>query len=176
MSRSVIQGIFMIILSAFSFVTRGQDLKDYSAHKKAEPLYLLNSNIIFNGLSSTLNKADVKSIMVYGDKNTPASLVGLSHSGIIDVTYAKPVTSRSLIELANQNALSGPVTFTINGNTLNDAQAATLRIAPEAIANITIEKSDSQYKRVAMNITLASVKEVTQSAARSDNKVRTWVR
>lgn len=176
MSRSIIQGIFMAILSVCSLVTQGQGLKTYSADKKAEALYLINSTIIVNGLTETLNPEDFKSIMVYGDNNTPAPLAGLSHSGIVNITYNKPVISKSLVELASQKGLSGPVTFIINGNTLNDAQAATLRIAPEAIENIVIEKSDTQHKRAVMNINLAHSKEVTQSAARADNKVRIWVR
>jgi len=168
---------FIFTLIVHSMIGYGQT-SNYTSlmSKKSEPLYLLNSTIIANGLFTHLNLKNFKSIIVYKDHNGPSHLSNISSSGIIDIVYTEPISSKSLSEIALQQQLSGPVVFFLNGNKLDNTQVAALRIVPEAIDQLLITHSTSNNLETIVNIRTATSKEPSQNNARVSNERRIMIR
>lgn len=177
MRNHLLQLLFVAILLAHSAVGYGQS----SAYGKLlksipEPVYLLNSTTIVNGLFTSLNPKSFTSIIVYKNQEVPDPLKNLSSTGIVDISCNQAILGNSFTEIASQHGLHGPVTFIINGNKLNAMQLAVLRIAPEAIGQLSVTQPTSQNSDTIVNIQLAVSKKTEQNDARSANKSRVMIR
>lgn len=112
-----------------------------------DPVYVLNSTVIINGLLADFTNKEtqeIKKVMVYKGLSSPGAqeaapqLLHLSPSGVIDITSAKRVRSKSFAQVGRQLGLRGPLRFAINGHLLDQQAVAALRIAPAAIGQLHI--------------------------------------
>lgn len=130
-----------------------------------DPIYVLNSTIIINGVIADFTAQDtkeIKKIMVYKGADTPsAQYIAAPHLknlgvGVLDITSSKQVPSQSFAELGRQLGLHGPLVFALNGHTL-DAQAVTaLRIAPAAIGQLHIVQPTAELPETRIDIWLVA--------------------
>ncbi|WP_088844836.1 hypothetical protein [Hymenobacter gelipurpurascens] len=107
----------------------------------------MNSTVIINGLLPKFTKKEtqeIKQVMVYkgldslGPQAANTQLLHLSPTGVIDITSAKRVRSKSFAQVGRQLGLRAPLQFAINGHLLDQQAVATLRIAPEAIGQLHV--------------------------------------
>lgn len=112
-----------------------------------DPVYVLNSTVIINGLLPEFTQDEtkkIKKVMVYKGLNSPPTqetvpyLLHLSPTGVIDITSSKRVRSKSFAQVGRQLGLRAPLQFALNGHPLDPQTVATLRIAPEAIGQLHI--------------------------------------
>ncbi len=127
-------------------------------NKTPEPLYILNSNIIGNGLISSLDQKNIKDLVIYREKTAPNSLQNLASTGIIAINYNGDINSKSFTEIGLQHGLNGPLVFILNGHKLDAAQIATLRIVPQAIGQLNIKLATAKSPETVINIQLAKSK------------------
>lgn len=157
-------------LTAYSTMSYGQK----PTSKSLEPLYIINSNVIANGLIPLLNPKDYSKIIVYKDNDAPERLKNLSSSGIIDITYEKPINSKSFAQIGLELGLHGPIGFVINGKKLDAAQLASLRIAPEAIGQLQVTPATSTASETVVSISIqtSESKITSQKNARGTVMIR----
>lgn len=130
-----------------------------------EPLYIVNSNIIYNGLVSNLGPADIKNVSVYKGNKIPKVLDGISDTGVIQIETDKDFKSISFIDLAHQHGMQGPFRVVIDGHTLDAAQTSALRIAPEAIGQVQVAPATATTPEAVLIVQLAKPKEDSQKTA-----------
>ncbi|WP_147320733.1 hypothetical protein [Hymenobacter lapidiphilus] len=127
----------------------------------SEPLFVLNSNVIINGMLHEIEPNDIKEMMVYkGDKaDYPAQLRNLG-VGIVDIKLAKRVKSQSFADLGKQLGISGPLLFALNGHPLDAPSVAGLRIAPAAIGQLHIIRPTAGQPATLVDVWLAQSPKV----------------
>jgi len=165
--------LFIVTLTTFAIRSHGQNpanSKPISTIK--EPLYILNSNIIGNGLIANLNPKYFKDIVVYKEQDRPSLLKNLTSSGVLAITYDGKINSKSFAEVGLQLGLHGPLSFVINGHKLDANQQATLRIAPEAIGQLNITPATSANSETLVYIQLIEYKTTSQRNARGTVMIR----
>lgn len=115
-----------------------------------DPLCVINSTVIINGLIANFNPKDIESIELYKGKGEPPQLQSLGSAGIIDIKCSKRIKSESFAQVGRRLGLRGQLQFAINGYTISPAALTVLRIAPEAIGQIHITQPtpDSPAARV----------------------------
>ena len=136
--------------------TRSFRIVDYPSRTSPyaiEPLYLVNSKIIVNGILGGIYPQDIKSVMVYKGDDTPASWRLTPNGGVIDLHLKKSVRmpSRSLASLKRQAHLTGPVRFAVDGRPLPDA---TLRVATRGIERLEAQSARPDGSPAELNILL----------------------
>jgi len=123
---------------------------------------VLNSTIIINGIIADFKLQDtreIKKVIVYKGANTPDIpdvAPQLKHLGVsvIDIISAKRVRSLSFAQLGRQLGLRGPLTFALNGHTLDAQAVAVLRIAPAAIEQVHIVRPTPELPQNRVDIWL----------------------
>ncbi|GAA4383954.1 hypothetical protein GCM10023186_25640 [Hymenobacter koreensis] len=100
---------------------------------------------------------------VYRGQDMPSSLQNISFTGLVDVTYDKPISSQPLMELRNQRGLAGPVVFVLNGNRLTAAQVAFLRFVPEAIGQVQVSPANATNMETVISIQTNTTKPPRQA-------------
>lgn len=109
-----------------------------------DPVYVLNSTIIINGVLQDINPQEIKGIMVYKGPTSPGAetvapqLRNLGTAGVLDITSGKRVKSQSFAQIGRRLRLRGPLTFALNGHPLDAQAVAALRVAPAAIGQLHI--------------------------------------
>ncbi|GAB2783012.1 hypothetical protein GCM10027175_21880 [Hymenobacter latericoloratus] len=112
---------------------------DKSSGKLHEPIFIINSNIISNGIFTQLDPMSMNTMLVYRDTTkVPPIFKNLASLGIITVNYTRPIVSKSFAEIGIQQGIHGPFGVIINGRKLSPVQISTLRIVPEAIGRLRI--------------------------------------
>lgn len=144
-----------------------------TAHSSAGPLYILNSSIIIGNYALySINPNDIETIDVYKDADTPPQWRPFSADGIIHLTFKKNVKlaikSRTLPQIGKHLALSGIVSYTVNGKSMTDSS---LRIANDAIAGIKITRAASS-SNVLVDISIASEVRDTSPAPPGTIRIR----
>lgn len=168
MRTYLLRFLFVATLTACSIMSYGQK----PTSNTLEPLYIINSNIIANGLIPLLNPKEYSNIIVYKDNDAPTPLKNLSSSGIISITYEKPINSKSFAQIGLELGLHGPLGFVINGNRLDASQVANLRIAPEAIGQLHVTPAISTASEAVVNIQTAVSKTTSQKNSRGTVMIR----
>lgn len=110
---------------------------------QTEPVYLLNSTTIINGVFADFTAADIQEVEVYKPSLRQDTTVRLPWQatmgvGVLSIRSARQVRSRSLAQLGRRLNLRKPLVFAINGHPLAPDATAALRIAPAAIAQLHI--------------------------------------
>jgi len=164
--RTYLLRLLLIAASyASSFLSYGQDSPSRkSPYQIPDPIIIINSTIIANGFFDRLDPMDIKELFIYRESNTPSLLRNLTLAGvgIVAITYDKPVVSHSFTGIARQQGVRGPFRVVLNGQTLDAAQVATLRIAPEAIGQVQVTRATSGTAEALMTIKLVEAKTDSQ--------------
>ncbi|PJJ61110.1 hypothetical protein [Hymenobacter chitinivorans] len=151
--------LFLTTLSLCSATAYGQETATSKALKQIpEPLFIINSTIIANGRITTIDPKDYKDIMVYRNPTAPEILKNVTSGGIIAITYEGPIESKSFAQVARQHGVRGPVSIVLNGHKLSAEQAATLRIAPEAIDQVQVTRATADSAETTLAIQLTVLK------------------
>ncbi|MGI4744321.1 MAG: hypothetical protein ACRYG7_54925 [Janthinobacterium lividum] len=111
-----------------------------------EPVYLLNSYIILSGLAlGVVKPMDIAKLDVYKGADAPAQWRSLTEHGIVNITLKAGVKPKfkteSLSSISRRLALTGPVSFELNGLRLEDT---TLRVAVDGIAGLDVRRSEAE--------------------------------
>jgi hypothetical protein len=128
---------------AMTDIACAQQIQSY-IRPEAEPIYLLNSTTIINGLFADFVPSDIKAIEVYklsmrsNDSTSLPWQVGVGTAGVLIVNSTRRVPAESLTQLGRRLKLSGPLQFAIDGHWLNAEATNKLRITPAAIAQLHI--------------------------------------
>lgn len=131
----------------------------------SDPLIVLNSTTIINGVIGAFTTQDTKEItkvMVYNGTYTPvyqyitAPYLRNLGVGVIDIISSKRVPSQSFPELGRQLGLHGPLAFALNGHTLDAQAVAALRIAPAAIGQLHIVQPTAELPETRVDIWLVA--------------------
>ena len=163
MRNYLLQLLFSVILNACFTTSYGQDLISAKpVNKVPEPFYILNSNIIVNGLVLSLDPKKISEVIIYRDKDAPDLLRNLASTNIVAMTYDGQISSKSFAEVGNELNLHSPFSFVIDGHKLNDAQMSTLRIVPEAIGQLKVIQATSNNQETTVNIQLVIPKKKSQ--------------
>jgi hypothetical protein len=155
MRAYIIRLLLVSTVIVCSINSYGQSTYSNSIPKIPEPLYLINSTIIANGIIRNLNKEHIKNIAIYRGHDEPNTLKDLSSTGIIDMTYDAQVESESFTELGLRLKLLSPIIFVINGHKLTSTQVNNLRISPKAIGKLKITLATLGTPETAVCIQLA---------------------
>ena len=165
--------LFIATLSACAIKSYGQgSVTNRPTNKNQEPLYIFNSNIIGNGLITSLNPKDFKNIVVYKEQDGPDVLKNLTSSGILAITYDGKINSKSFAEIGLQLGLHGPLSFVVGGLKLDAVQQSTLRIAPEAIGQLIVTPATSANSETLVNIQIVESKAASKENARGTVMIR----
>jgi hypothetical protein len=160
----------LLLIAALSFrffTSYGQDAATSQAlGHLPEPLFIINSTIIANGLVAQLDAKNFKHIVVYKEQTatTPTLLKNLA-TGIIAITYDGKVESKSFAKIGRQYGVQGPLSVVLNGRKLSPEQVATLRIAPEAIGQVQVTRATPGTSETIVAIQLAESKPDSQGHA-----------
>ncbi|TGE04120.1 hypothetical protein [Hymenobacter fodinae] len=162
MTYSAIRLFCLMALGCIALPGHAQETASYSRPQVqiSEPVYVLNSSIIINGLLQNINPQHIKSIEVYKDPGNSEAQAGASHLknlsrfGVINITYPKRVRSRTFAQVGRRLGLRGPLIFALNGHTLSTEDAAALRIAPVAIGQLHIQKPTPEAPETRVDIWL----------------------
>ncbi len=158
---------YLLFLGVFSapLGSYAQETTSYSRPQVPipDPIIVLNSTIIINGVIADFTAQDTKEItkvMVYRGADTPSAeyraapyLKNLG-VGVLDITSSKQVPSQSFAELGRQLGLHGPLAFALNGHTLDAQAVAALRIAPAAIGQLHIMQPTTELPETRVDIWL----------------------
>ncbi|MCB2377411.1 hypothetical protein LGH70_07455 [Hymenobacter sp. BT635] len=120
-----------------------------------EPLYIINSTIIANGLVAEIDVQAIKNMVVYKGQSIPDELKNMTTTGIIAITYAGRIKSKSFAALGRQYGVRGPRSVVLNGHKLSPEQASTLRLAPEAIGQVLVIPPTADTAETLLTIQLA---------------------
>ncbi len=154
----------LLSLFGVTLVSHAQETTSYNRPQTPipDPVYVLNSTIIINGVLADFTAKEtkeIKKIRVYKGMDTPDAQdipPQLKHlgAGVLDITSSKRVRSRSFAQLGRRLGLRGPLTFALNGHPL-DAQAVdVLRIAPAAIGQLHIVRPTPEVSTTRVDIWL----------------------
>ncbi|UOG75196.1 hypothetical protein MTX78_01025 [Hymenobacter tibetensis] len=124
------------------------------AMPQAQPLYLLNSEIIIAPDLSGLQPSGIKAITLYKGQDAPtAQWLGLVTHGIVDVEPKQKfkIKSRSLSDVGKTLDVQGPVRYTINAMPVADAN---LLIALDAIGEIKITRATPETPTTTVAISI----------------------
>lgn len=134
-----------------------------------DPVYVLNSTIIINGVFHDFTTEDtrkIKQVMVYKALDNPGTqaaapqLRNLSPAGVIDITLPKRVSSQSFAQLGKQLGkqlgVRGPLLFALNGHPLDAPTVAVLRIAPAAIGQLHIIRPTAKQPATLVDVWLVA--------------------
>ncbi|MBX0291605.1 hypothetical protein K3G63_14235 [Hymenobacter sp. HSC-4F20] len=152
-----------VSVSSVSSYGQGAASDKQTVSKIAEPLYIINSHIIGNGLVAQLNPADITKVVVYKPGSTPGSVGTLASTGILALSYTGWVASRSFAKIGRMHGVRRPFRVVLNGTPLNDEQIATLRIAPQAIGRLQVTPATSETAETTISIQLAEAPTSSQS-------------
>lgn len=156
----------LLALCSVTLVSQAQETTSYSRPLGPipDPVYVLNSTIIINGVLADFTVQDtkeIKKIVVYKGTDTPSAqdrapqLKNLG-VGVIDITSSKRVRSQSFAQLGRQLGLRGPLTFALNGHPLDAQTVAALRIAPAAVGQLHIVQPTSGLPETRVDIWLVA--------------------
>lgn len=165
MRRSWLRLLYLVGLCACALGSQAQETVSYSRPQVQipDPLYVLNSRIIINGLLEKFNPKDIKHIMIYKGHDEPPQLQHLGSAGIVDISFSRHVSrnvrSKSFRQIGRQLGLRGPVIFALNGHTVEPAAVAGLRIAPEAIGQLHILPATPETPETRVDIWMVLPKE-----------------
>lgn len=150
----------LVGLCACAFASYGQATTSYERPKVElpDPLYVMNSTVIINGLIASFDPKDIESINVYKGKDEPPQLRNLGPAGILDITCSKRIKSESFAQIGRRLGLRGPSIFAINGYPVSAAALNSLRIAPEAIGQIHITQATPESPATRVDIWLTPFK------------------
>ncbi|RSK42478.1 hypothetical protein [Hymenobacter perfusus] len=122
---------------------------------EADPIYLLNSTTIINGLVADFVPSDIQGIEVYKlsmrtNDNTPLPWqASVGTTGVLIINSTRRVPTESLPQLGRRLKLPGPLQFAIDGHWLSAEATSKLRITPVAIAQLhIIHPTDTQSATV----------------------------
>jgi len=147
-------------LCVSTLTSQAQETTSYSRPQVQfpDPVYVLNSTVIINGVFAKLEPQEIKKVMVYrpGTPDTQAAAPHLNNLGVavIDIISPKHVRSQSFSQLGRQLGLKGPLTFALNGHSLDPQAVAALRIAPAAIGQIHILRPTTEQPETRVDIWL----------------------
>ena len=147
-------------LGGSTLTSQAQGTASYSRPQASipDPVYVLNSTVIINGLPAKLKPQEIKKVVVYkpGAPDTQAAAPHLNNLGVgvLDITSAKRVRSQSFSQLGRQLGLKGPLTFALNGHSLDPPAVAALRITPAAIGQIHILRPTTEQPETRVDIWL----------------------
>ena len=153
------------LLGGTATESRAQQTTSYSRPPATipDPVYVLNSTIIINGMLADFTDEDarqIKQIMIYKGLNSPEAqaaapqLSNLSPAGVVDIISSKRVRSQSFSQLGRQLGVHGPLVFALNGHLLDQSTVATLRIVPAAIGQIHIVRPTPEQPATRVDIWL----------------------
>lgn len=154
---------FLCFLALYSVtpVSQAQETTSYNRPQVPipEPVYVLNSTIIINGVFADFTKQEIQKIVVYKNGNMPDSqdiAPQLKNLGVdvLDITSSKRVRSKSFTQLGRQLGLHGPLSFALNGHPLDGQAVALLRIAPAAIGQLHIVQATPELPETRVDIWL----------------------
>ena len=156
----------LLALCSVTLVSQAQETTSYSRPLGPfpDPVYVLNSTIIINGVLADFTVQDtkeIKKVVVYKGANTPSDkdiapqLKNLG-VGVIDITASKRVHSQSFAQLGRKLGLRDPLTFALNGHLLDAQTVAALRIAPAAIGQLHIVQPTSRLPETRIDIWLVA--------------------
>lgn len=155
----------LALLNAVAVTGYGQAKSVAEKRYDVKPaLFILNANVIANGFVARLDPKDFQDMALYNNQDAPGALKNLSAGGVVVITYNGRVKSESFAELSQRLGLQGPVSFVLNGHTLDAAQVATLRIVPEAIEQVRTTSRPGTPGAV-VNISLTEAKSDDQRRA-----------
>jgi hypothetical protein len=126
----------------------------------SDPVYVLNSTVIINGLLAEFTPQEIKGITVYkgpaspGTETVAPQLRNLSSAGVLDIKSAKRVKSQSFAQVGRRLGLRGPLTFAVNGHPLDPQAVAALRVAPAAIGQLHILRPTPEAPETRVDIWL----------------------
>ena len=152
---------FFVVALCFRFIpSHGQDTTTQQALSQIpEPLYIINSTIIANGLVAEIDPKAIKSIVVYKESSIPEQYRDIA-AGIVAIACDGKIKSRSFAAIGRQYGARGPIRVVLNGRVLNAAQAATLRIAPQAVGQVQVTAATAAIPATTVAIRLAVAKPV----------------
>ncbi|MBW3130494.1 hypothetical protein [Hymenobacter profundi] len=130
-------------------------------HPIAESLIILNNNLIINGLLTEVNPNEIETLVIYKGADAPLELRSLTANGIIDISLKKKnsfkAKSLKLSDIGKRLLLSGPISYSVNGMPVAEAD---LRIASAAIGNIKITATSDTATMVDVQTTSMGLKRV----------------
>lgn len=111
-----------------------------------EPVYLLNSHTILSGLGlGVVKPMDIAKLDIYKGADAPAQWRSLTEHGVVSITLKAGVKpkfkTKSLPSISRRLALTGPVSFELNGLRLEDN---TLRVAVDGIAGLDVRRNEAE--------------------------------
>ncbi|WP_044001210.1 hypothetical protein [Hymenobacter swuensis] len=141
--RMIFLGVIGLLGANYCAYAQEQVSYVRSATEQAEPIYLLNSTIIINGLFADFSPNDIQGIEVYKpsmrtDDSTLLPWQVSLGTGVLIINSKRRVAAESLSQLARRMKISGPLQFAINGHWLSSEATSNLRITPAAIAQLHI--------------------------------------
>jgi hypothetical protein len=163
MTRAVLRFLFLLGWCGVGLVGHAQVTTTYSRPPgpMVDPVFVLNSRVIVNGVIAEYTGKDIRAVMVYKrgadslyQAPFPAQLRSISAAGVIDIASAKRVRSRSFPQLGRQLGVWGPVVFALNGHPLDPPAVAALRVAPAAIGQIHLVRPTVDAPRTRIDVWL----------------------
>ncbi|WP_201982358.1 hypothetical protein [Hymenobacter rubidus] len=121
------------------------------------PLVLLNSSIVIDLTNPAINPNDIDKLRIYKGADAPPQWRPLTAYGIIDITMKRKaklkVTSRTLARIGRSLALSGTISYAVNGMPVAWTD---LRIANDAIARIDITRAVASGSDVLVDVRISN--------------------
>ncbi|WP_426490661.1 hypothetical protein [Hymenobacter sp. 102] len=108
-----------------------------------EPIYLLNSTTVVNGVVADFDPADIQQILVYkpslrtATDSVPPWQTTMG-TGVIMLKSKRRIPSEPLRAFGQRLNLTEPLHFALNGHRLSTEAAAKLRIASAAVAQLHV--------------------------------------
>lgn len=135
----------------------GPGTTSYRPAAQPDPLYILNSQVIIDNSFLNIMANDIEKLYVYkGGPDTPLKWRSLANYGIINITLkdksqTRPET-KTLAQIGKWLQLSGPVSYSINGMPVGEAD---LRIATAAIGEVKVTWATSTTPNTLVDIRIA---------------------
>lgn len=154
--RNILLPLMLIAaLNTCSTMSYGQVVNSKApAAQIPDPVYIINTNIIANGVVLQLDSKKFGEILVYKNYNAPSLMKNLASAGIISITYNGQINSKSFLDISKDQGIIGSVIFAINGYQLDATQLSTLRIVPEAIGLMKVTAATSKVSATTISIQL----------------------
>ncbi|RSK48316.1 hypothetical protein [Hymenobacter rigui] len=114
-----------------------------STHDGGEPIFLLNSTTIINGLVADFNPADIQQVLVYQPSLRSAtdslpSWQATLGTGVIVIESKRQIPAETFLAIGQRLQPAGPLQFALNGHWLSAEATARLRVASGAIAQLYV--------------------------------------
>lgn len=145
-------------LPAGQHVLPGQPATTYQRPApQPDPLYILNGTVVIDNSFLNIQPNDIAKLEVYkGGPDTPWKWRSLTTNGIINITLKdKPkarMKTRTLTEIGEWLHVAGPVSYSINGMPVGEAD---LRIATVAIGEVKVTRATAAMPTTSVNVQIA---------------------